>query len=257
MNLLSCAAEAAAPRVRPFPGRPALRHTVTPSAHHPTSEPSQFTRKQFEQAPGEVLSRGRWANAVLRLHRHGGERWVVKDFRPRTFAVRNTIGRLLIRREMRALRRLAGVAGVPAGAFRLDAHALAYIFIPGVPLSHADLGQRAADFFARLERLLGEVHAVGGFVHLDVRNGRNVLVTDEGQPVLLDFQSCIGTRLMPAPLRRWAERQDLAGVYKHWERKSPESLGEARRGLLARANWWRRLWPLRGYLGARGSDSRR
>jgi RIO-like serine/threonine protein kinase len=227
-----------------------------PQAQHSSSEPAPFTREQIERAPRDVLSRGRWANAVLSLHRHGGEFWVVKDFRPRAFAVRNTIGRLLIRREVRALRRLAGVAGVPARAFRLDAHALAYVFVPGVPLSRADLGQRATDFFARLERLLFEVHAVGGIVHLDVRNGRNVLVTEEGKPVLLDFQSCIGTRWMPASLRRWAERLDLAGMYKHWERKSPETLDEPRRDLLARANWWRRLWPLRGYLGIRRSDSR-
>ncbi|MGH8647945.1 MAG: hypothetical protein ACREUP_01360 [Burkholderiales bacterium] len=224
---------------------------MTPRSQFPASEPAPFSRAQLEQAPGEVLSRGRWANAVLYLRGHEDGRWVVKDFRPRSFAVRNTIGRLLIRREMRALRRLAGVAGVPAGAFRVDAHALAYRFIPGVPLNHADLGARAADFFARLERLLTEVHAVGGILHLDVRNGRNVLVSERGEPVLLDFQSHVGTGWMPARLRRWAERYDLAGVYKHWERRSPETLGEARAGLLAQANRWRRLWVLRGYFGMR------
>lgn len=226
---------------------------MTPSSQYPASEPAPFTRAQFAQAPGEVLSRGRWANAVLYLHRHGGGRWVVKDFRPRNFAVRNTVGRLLIRRELRALRKLAGIAGVPAGTFRLDAHALTYGFVPGVPLNDADLGARAADFFARLERLLTEVHAVGGILHLDVRNGRNVLVSERGEPVLLDFQSHVGTGWMPARLRRWAERFDLAGVYKHWERRSPETLGEARAGVLAQVNWWRRFWVLRGYFGMRKS----
>lgn len=224
---------------------------MTPSAHIPANEPVPFTRAQFERDPGEVLSRGRWANAVLYVHRHAGKRWVVKDFLPRAFAVRNTIGRLLIRREIRALRKLAGVAGVPAGAFRLDAHALAYGFVPGVPLNEAELGSRAADFFARLERLLGEVHARGGILHLDVRNARNVLVSERGEPVLLDFQSHVGTGWMPAPMRRWGERFDLAGVYKHWERRSPETLGEARAGLLTQVNWWRRLWVLRGYFGMR------
>jgi len=224
---------------------------LTPSTPHPASTPAPFTRAQLEQAPGEILSRGRWANAVLYLHRRGGERWVVKDFRPRSFTVRNTIGRLLIRREMRALGRLAGVAGVPAGAFRLDAHALAYRFVSGVPLNDADLGPRAADFFTRLERLLSEVHVVGGIVHLDVRNGRNVLVSEHGEPALLDFQSHLGTGWMPTRLRRSAEQFDLAGVYKHWERRSPETLGEARARLLAQVNWWRRLWVLRGYFGMR------
>jgi RIO-like serine/threonine protein kinase len=224
---------------------------LTPSAHISTNEPGPFTRAQFEQNPGAVLSRGRWANAVLTVHRHGGERWVVKDFRPRAFIVRNTIGRLLIRREMRALRRLAGIAGVPGGAFRLDAHALAYRFAPGVPLAEAELGRRAADFFGRLERLLNEVHAAGGILHLDVRNARNVLVSERGEPLLLDFQSHVATGWMPVGLRRWGERFDLAGVYKHWERRSPETLGEARAELLARVNWWRRLWVLRGYFGMR------
>ena len=224
---------------------------MTPSAHHSANEPVLFTRAQFEQNPGEVLSRGRWANAVLYLHRHAGGIWVVKDFRSRAFAVRHTIGRFLIRREMRALRRLAGISGVPDGAFRLDAHALAYRFAPGVSLNEAELGPRAVDFFSRLERLLTEVHAVGGILHLDVRNARNVLVTERGDPVLLDFQSHVGTGWMPARLRRWGERFDLAGVYKHWERRSPETLGAARADLLARVNWWRRLWVLRGYFGMR------
>ena len=227
---------------------------MTPPTRNPTSDSAPFTRAEFERAPGDLVSRGRWANAVLRVHHHGGERWVVKDFRPRAFAVRNTIGRLLIAREVRALRRVAGVAGVPAGAFRLDAHALAYRWIPGEPLRHANLGRRAPEFFARLERLLKQVHAQGGIVHLDVRNGRNVLVTEPGEPVLLDFQSHVGTRWMPAGLRRWAERLDLAGVYKHWEQKSPETLGEARAGLLAGVNRWRRLWVLRGYFGMRKSS---
>ena len=75
----------------------------------PAGEPAPFTRAQFDRDPGEVLSRGRWANAVLYLHRHEGATWVVKDFRPSGFAVRNTIGRFLIRREMRALRRVSFV----------------------------------------------------------------------------------------------------------------------------------------------------
>lgn len=221
--------------------------------HAPTS-PSKslpFTREQFERAPHKELSRGRWGNAVLSLYRQGDETWVVKDFRPRHFAVRNTYGRLLIRRELRALRRLDGLAGVPAGAFRLDAHALAYRFVPGLTLNRADLGQGAAGFFARLEQLLAQIHAAGGLVHLDVRNARNILVADHGGPVLIDFQSHLGTRWMPARLRRWLERVEIAGVYKHWKRRSPETLDEARAEALAHANRWRRLWLLRGYFGVR------
>ncbi|HXV07979.1 MAG TPA: hypothetical protein VD791_08110, partial [Burkholderiales bacterium] len=215
--------------------------------------PPPFTREQFERARGEVLSRGRWANAVLFLHRQGDRLWVVKDFRPRNFLLRNSAGRLLVRREVRALQRLAGVAGVPAGVFRLDAHALAYHFVPGSTLNQTDLGTRAVEFFLALERLMRQVHAVGGILHLDVRNARNVLVSERGEPLLLDFQSHLSTRWMPQRMRRWAEGFDLAGTYKHWARRSPETLDADRARVLARMNRWRRLWPLRGYLGVRKS----
>ena len=56
-----------------------IRPLLPPSAHIPTSEPARFTRAEFEQTPGAVLSRGRWANAVLYVHRHGTEHWVVKE----------------------------------------------------------------------------------------------------------------------------------------------------------------------------------
>ncbi len=231
--------------------------------HHPLSRKSEpdllqvprhpITREQLEREPGQVISPGRWANAVLRLFQRDGEQWVVKDFRARSFIVRNTIGRFLIRRELRALGKVAGLNGVPADAFRVDAHALAYRFIPGTPLTQAVEERKSAEFFATFERLLAEVHA-RGIVHLDVRNGRNVLVTEGGRAALIDFQSHLGTARLPKAMRGWMERFDMAGVYKHWERHHPQSLGESRAALLAGMNRWRRLWPFRGYLGVRNSD---
>lgn len=211
-----------------------------------------ITREQLEREPGQVISPGRWANAVLSLRRSDGEQWVVKDFRARSFVVRNTIGRLLVRREWRALHKLDGLAGVPAAAFRIDAHALAYHFIPGMPLDRVVEERKGPEFFLAFERLLGEVHS-RGIVHLDVRNGRNVLITETGRAALIDFQSHLGTAHLPGVLRRWMERFDMAGVYKHWERLHPQSLGETRAALLAGMNRWRRLWPFRGYLGMRPS----
>jgi predicted Ser/Thr protein kinase len=212
-----------------------------------------ITREQLEGAPRRVISLGRWANAVLSLLRSDGEQWVVKDFRARSFVVRNTIGRFLIRRELRALGKVAGLNGVPVDAFRVDAHALAYRYIPGTPLTESVEGRKSAEFFAAFERLLAEVHA-RGIVHLDVRNGRNVLVTEGGRAALIDFQSHLGTAHLPKAMRAWMERFDMAGVYKHWERHHPQSLGETRSALLAGMNRWRRLWPFRGYLGVRNSD---
>ena len=220
-------------------------------ASHPGSRP--FGRDTLASAPRQLLREGRWANAVVFVIEHRGERWTVKDFRPRGFIVRNTIGRILVGRETAGLRRLQGVAGVPQRAFRIDAHALAYLFVPAKHMSGSN--PPPAGFFAAFERLLNQVHAVGGLVHLDTRNRRNVLVSEAGEPVLIDFQSQVGTRWMPAAMRRWIERFDMAGVYKHWARISPDTIDESRRDDLRRMNRWRRLWFLRGYLGARKTTS--
>jgi RIO-like serine/threonine protein kinase len=198
-----------------------------------------------------VLAEGRWANAVLYLVEHGGHTWVVKDFKPRAFIVRHTIGRLLISRECKALRRMRGLAGVPQDAFRLDACAVAYRFAPGQMLNKAELGPRIGEFFLALEGVLKQVHAVAGIVHLDTRTSSNILVTEQGAPMLIDFQSHASTAWMPGPVRRWLEGFDMAGIYKHWARLSPETMGEWRQEQLKEMNRWRRFWILRGYFGAR------
>jgi RIO-like serine/threonine protein kinase len=208
-----------------------------------------FTRADLEQGPRKRLSEGRWANAVLYRFEHGGTSWVVKDFGSRTFLVRNVIGRLLVRREVGGLRRVDGIAGAPNGAFRVDAHALAYRYVPGLTLRHTAKAAIGPDYFPQLERGILEMHGSARVVHLDLRNAHNILVGDDGRPSLLDFQSYLGTRWLPPPLRRFVERIDLAAIYKHWHRRSPETMGAERTAALASMNRLRPIWVLRGYIG--------
>jgi hypothetical protein len=217
--------------------------SAAPSGRRP------FGRAELEQGPRKRLSEGRWANAVVYRLESGGDSWVVKDFAPRSFLVRNLIGRLLVMREIGGLRKVAGIAGTPADAFRLDAYALAYRFVPGLSLRFTKTAL-GADFFAGLERTIAEMHGRARIAHLDLRNGHNILVTDEGRPMLLDFQSYLGTRWLPPPLRRFVERIDLAAIYKHWAKRSRDTLGAERMAALERMNRLRPLWVLRGYIGS-------
>lgn len=213
-------------------------------------EARRFTRADLERGPREVLSQGRWANAVLYRFEHGGVAWVVKDFRPRARTVRLLIGRFLVHRELGALKRLAGIPATPQGVFRVDADALAYRFVPGRSLRGARDLVFGPDFFPTLERGLAAMHSQANLAHFDLRNAKNILMTDTGEPLLLDFQSAVSTGWMPAPLRRFAERVDLAAIYKHWTKRSPATMGEGRLAALARMNRIRPLWALRGYIGA-------
>jgi RIO-like serine/threonine protein kinase len=191
------------------------------------------------------MSRGRWPKAELWRVSVGGEEWVVKDFRPRGFFTRHLIGALLARREALALQRLAGVPGVPAGAFLVDRFALAYRFVPGVPLASIPGREQPKELFEALEETMRQVHA-RGIAHLDIRNCRNVIVSEGNRPVLLDFESHLGTGGVLSGLRGALERFDLGGVYKHWRRAKPATLGPEREALLEDMNRWRKAWVFRG-----------
>lgn len=215
---------------------------------------ARFTRTDFERGPRQLVSRGRWANAIVYRYEQGGVCWLVKDFRERPWLVRNLVGRFLVRRECRSLARVDGLPLMPRDSFRLDAHALAYRFVPGRSLRGKPPIVPPPDYFPALERALVQMHQRARIVHLDLRNAGNILVTDAGQPMPIDFQSAVGTRWMPGPLRRFAEQIDFAAIYKHWRKRSPGTLGAERLAALSYINRLRPLWVPRGYAGVPRQD---
>jgi hypothetical protein len=213
-----------------------------------TGAAQPFTRAQLDAAPARMLREGRWANARVLKVTIDGNSWTIKDFSSRRWWVRNLLGRWLLRRELRALQRLAGLDGVPARPFRVDGAAIAARFIDGVTLDKAPPEQMNGEFFLALEALFKEVHA-RGLVHLDSRGSSNLLVTPQGRPAVIDFQAALHTGWLPRPLRRGLEAIDLGGVYKNWLRRAPQSIDAQRRARYERSTRWRRLWIARGYFG--------
>ena len=221
-----------------------------PSAAGASPGKNPFTREEFDRSEARLLHGGRWGNADISLFRKGGETWVVKDFRHCPFGVRHTWGICMAGRELSALRRLSGIPGFPEDAFRLDRYAIAYRFVPGNEIGQGDPGLLTPGYFESLESLVERMHG-RGIAHLDIRTGGNVLVTEQGTPLILDFQSHVHLAGLPGFLRRILVAVDLAGVYKHWSVRAPGSMGEEREGHLRRMNGWRRYWVLKGYLGVR------
>ena len=209
-----------------------------------------FDRAALAGAERKLLRDGRFANARVERVRIGGADWIFKDFASRAFFVRHTVGRFLLGREVRALRRLEGLPGIPSQAFRVDALSMAARFVPGRALADTPDGPFATEFLLALEALLRQVHA-RGLVHLDTRGGGNLLIGPDGAPGIIDFQAALSTRWMPRALRGWFEDMDLSGIYKKWQRWQPDTLGDERQALLDRLNRWRRWWLLRGYFGLR------
>lgn len=206
----------------------------------------RLTRKDLADSRCTILNRGRWGNADVYLFDRGDQKWVVKDFVPCPALIRETWGRLLVLREYGALSRLQGISGIPEVLCMIDARAFCYEYIPGMNLRKLPSEKLDAGFFYALETLVGRMHQ-RNVVHLDLRNRRNILMTEDGAPALLDFQSSLNLNHMPRGLHPLLKEIDISGVYKLWQKKQPETMDAQRRARLSAMNRKRGLWVLRGY----------
>lgn len=205
-----------------------------------------FTRKDLQRGEASLLSRGHWGNADLLLYRQGKNAWVVKDFTTCPWWVRQLWGRLLINRELHVLRRLRGISGVPRSSFRVDSFSFAYPYTPGRAINALAPQEVGSKYFLALEQLVREIHR-RKVAHLDIRHLSNILVTEQGYPALVDFQSSLFLDRIPGSVCRILKDIDISGVYKCWRKINPETMNGTRRSFLAAMEKRRRFWILKGY----------
>jgi serine/threonine protein kinase len=172
-----------------------------------------------------------------------GERiLMVKDVRGKGFFSRWTLGLWLIHKEWMIYTRLTGVKGVPHPMERIDRFAFAMEFIPGRPIRRGETLDPS--FFDDLEQVLREIHS-RGVVHLDLRHKGNILLSEKGEPFLIDFNSSFyfkGKGLLRRflfPLLRWV---DYGGLLKLKQRVSPSLMTSEELSSLKRFNLLRKFW---------------
>jgi pimeloyl-ACP methyl ester carboxylesterase len=147
---------------------------------------------------------------VLLVPRPGADPVVVKDYGPRPRWVRRTLAPWLLRRELRALERAAGLPGVPAPVGRVGSDALAMEYVDGIPLRrHWFPEGLPPGFFDALDGILAGL-AERGMAYLDLRSPTNVLCTPRLSPALVDLAS---TLRLPIP-RRLLARLHRSGLEK-------------------------------------------
>lgn len=181
------------------------------------------TRESLAARTRTCLQRGQLRNPDVLLVEVPGAFVVVKDFGPRPAWLRQTLGRFLIWRELRAYRALQGHPSVPRLFGRIDGFAFAMEYRPGVRLARSLAGRVPADLPAALEKAVHAMHE-RGVAHLDLRHRSNVLVDGEGAPVLLDFASAVCFRPGGAAARfllPFFARMDLRALAKWRDRLAP------------------------------------
>ncbi|MEO0514083.1 MAG: hypothetical protein AAF086_02160 [Planctomycetota bacterium] len=137
-------------------------------------------------------------------------------------------------REQEVYRRMQGQPGVPTtlGEVRVDGQvwpsAGVRFYVEGHPL---EAGERPGDgFFPALEKLIKAFHDRGVAV-VDLNKRDNILVGDDGQPHLIDFQISLfaspGWKAWLDPRAWWlpsAKRADRYHLMKNWRRHRPDQL---------------------------------
>src|SRR5262245_59679118 len=192
-----------------------------------------------------VIRQGGWAKPDIKCVAYGDDRAVLKDFSDKSWPVR-LLGRRQVIREMRALRRLQGVAGIPKCYGEAGALGLLMEPIEGERVTRwcRDNRERVGPMLEQLARLVGQIHA-RGVAHIDLRKRDNILVRNDGRPCIIDFNAsfCFDPAgLWARLLFPFLRRVDESAVLKWKSRLAPELLTSAEPSRPRGMNRLRRFW---------------
>lgn len=151
------------------------------------------------------------------------------------------LARRLLAREGRALAAMNGTRGIPE-VFHIDKDTLQRSFIAGEPMQK---GRPASiGYFRSAARLLRTLHRQD-LVHNDLAKEPNWLVTEDGQPGIVDFQMA-----WHAPNRgrlfRLLAHEDLRHMLKHKRTYCPDFLTRRELAILDNPTIISRTWMLGG-----------
>ncbi len=159
------------------------------------------------------------------LVKMNGKLGLVKDYSKRPWLYRWCVGLISTRRERSIYRKLQGVRGIPRLYGRLDRYALVMEYIPGKDASKVKPGLVGPEFFEQLEGVVHRVHG-RGVVLCDLRHMANIIVSDDGQPYLVDFCTAFERGGRWNIFKRWLfgifYQDDLLGIIKAKKNLAPE-----------------------------------
>jgi hypothetical protein len=191
--------------------------------------PSRIREALTGLAPERRLPGRNVSKADVSLYRVLGQALAVKDYGARPFFARQTVGRLMVRRECRVYERMGSAPGLAPFVGRLGPFAFATGWIDAVPLADLPGGAVAPAVFDRLDSVIAGFHARG--VAIADLHHRDVLVGGDGGVHVVDFAAALVLGPRPGWLkRRVFERlraQDALAAARMRARFTGRSEGEA------------------------------
>lgn len=184
-----------------------------------------------------VITRNKFAKADVYLVNHRGARFIVKDFSRKGFWERNGIGRIVIGREARAYRSLAGVEGLPSQFQRLGPFSLAVEYLDGRDLGGVERSEIGPGVLLQFERIIDDLHG-RGWVHLDLQRRSNILLVND-KVFVVDLASAFhpgGVPVLGQMLVRLLGLADRLSLIKMKTVFAPELLTEQERRIVRMRN---------------------
>ncbi len=158
------------------------------------------------------------------------------------------LGRWLARRETRLLDAMRDVTNIPAPAGEISVDgkilhtAMARGYVAGHPLTRQE--QVSDQFFDQLAALLSKLHE-RNFAYVDLHKRENVIVGDDGEPHLIDFQISFhlpdrwpGNSWPMRKLLHVFQRADEYHRLKHVVKCRPDLFSAEELAAAKRRPWW-------------------
>lgn len=146
------------------------------------------TRSAVDQVKYQLLQSGQRWQPDIYLTSVDGSRAVLKDYSRRGLVAR-WWGAILVRREEAAYGRLREVEGVPKAFGRHGRYGLLTEFIDAkLVTKFVEKGPLPSVYFDRLYAVVGAIHSAG-VAHGDLKRRKNLMITDDHRPYIIDFAS--------------------------------------------------------------------
>lgn len=163
----------------------------------------------------------------------------------KSYASSNPVSRYFLHHEVSILKALQGIRGIPGFYGMLDGRSFAMDYVRGDQIHKANLHAKT---YERLEEIVADMHA-RRVVHLDLRQRKNVIVTADGEPAIIDFQSALrfpGNPLFD-PVLDGLKLVDRAGLLRLKNRYWPDAMTDEDRQFLRIFNVARYAWIFRPF----------